>query len=78
MRDVKRLQKDPPAGVSGAPTDNILLWDAIICGPAGTPFEDGTFQLTMEFTGTCGFNFKLKKKQLNFLSVAVNLKIFEI
>jgi len=29
----KRLQEDPPAGVSGAPTDNnILLWNAIIFG----------------------------------------------
>lgn len=52
MRDFKRLQEDPPAGVSGAPTDNnILLWNAVIFGPADTPFEDGTFKLTIEFTG---------------------------
>merc|ERR1712203_270006 len=51
MRDFKRLQEDPPAGVSGAPTDNnILLWNAVIFGPADTPFEDGTFKLTIEFT----------------------------
>lgn len=51
MRDFKRLQQDPPAGVSGAPTDNnILLWDAIILGPHETPFEDGTFRLTISFT----------------------------
>ena len=55
MRDFKRLQEDPPAGVSGAPTDNnILLWNAVIFGPADTPFEDGTFKLTIEFTGNCG------------------------
>lgn len=54
MRDFKRLQEDPPAGVSGAPTDNnILLWNAVIFGPADTPFEDGTFKLTIEFTGIC-------------------------
>lgn len=42
---------DPPAGVSGAPTDNnILLWHAVIFGPHDTPFEDGTFKLTIEFT----------------------------
>ncbi|ORZ32236.1 ubiquitin-conjugating enzyme E2 2 [Catenaria anguillulae PL171] len=29
MRDFKRLQNDPPAGVSGAPCpDNIMLWNA--------------------------------------------------
>jgi len=30
-----RLQEDPPAGVSGAPTDNnIMLWNAVIFGYA--------------------------------------------
>ncbi|XP_065058567.1 ubiquitin-conjugating enzyme E2 A-like, partial [Rhopilema esculentum] len=51
MRDFKRLQEDPPAGVSGAPTENnIMLWNAVIFGPEETPFEEGTFRLTMEFT----------------------------
>nr|CAG4646672.1 EOG090X0GZZ [Macrothrix elegans] len=51
MRDFKRLQEDPPAGVSGAPTDNnIMIWNAVIFGPHDTPFEDGTFKLTIEFT----------------------------
>ncbi|KAM6323267.1 ubiquitin-conjugating enzyme E2 A isoform 2-T2 [Podargus strigoides] len=43
MRDFKRLQEDPPAGVSGAPSENnIMVWNAVIFGPEGTPFEDGT------------------------------------
>lgn len=51
MRDFKKLQEDPPTGVSGAPTDNnILIWHALIFGPSDTPFEDGTFRLTIEFT----------------------------
>ncbi|MFH4974480.1 hypothetical protein AB6A40_001189 [Gnathostoma spinigerum] len=51
MRDFKRLKEDPPAGVSGAPTENnIMVWEAIIFGPQDTPFEDGTFKLTLEFT----------------------------
>ncbi|CAJ0828769.1 20179_t:CDS:2 [Entrophospora sp. SA101] len=34
MRDFKRLQNDPPGGISGAPCpDNILLWNAVIFGP---------------------------------------------
>ncbi|KAG9154730.1 hypothetical protein Leryth_014222 [Lithospermum erythrorhizon] len=33
MRDFRRLQQDPPAGVSGAPQDNnIMLWNAVIFG----------------------------------------------
>ncbi|KAK8391106.1 hypothetical protein O3P69_017037 [Scylla paramamosain] len=51
MRDFKRLQQDPPAGVSAAPTENnIMIWNAVIFGPHDTPFEDGTFKLTLEFT----------------------------
>lgn len=51
MRDFKRLQEDPPAGVSGAPGENnIMVWNAVIFGPHDTPFEDGTFKLTMEFS----------------------------
>ena len=40
-RDVEILDKeDPPAGVSGAPTENnIMLWNAVIFGPHETPFE---------------------------------------
>lgn len=30
---LNRLQEDPPAGVSGAPTDNnIMIWNAVIFG----------------------------------------------
>ncbi|KRZ70286.1 Ubiquitin-conjugating enzyme E2 1 [Trichinella papuae] len=51
MRDFKRLQDDPPSGVSGAPTeDNILIWQAIIFGPQDSPFEDGTFKVILQFT----------------------------
>ena len=51
MRDFKRLQEDPPAGISGAPGDNdIMAWTAVIFGPNDTPFQDGTFKLTINFT----------------------------
>lgn len=51
MRDFKKLQEDPPTGVSGTPCENnILQWNALIFGPSDTPFEDGTFKLTIDFT----------------------------
>eukprot|EP01087_Luapelamoeba_hula_P025337 TRINITY_DN9_c0_g1_i1.p1 TRINITY_DN9_c0_g1~~TRINITY_DN9_c0_g1_i1.p1 ORF type:complete len:153 (-),score=18.27 TRINITY_DN9_c0_g1_i1:52-510(-) len=51
MRDFKRLQNDPPAGISGAPCDNnIMQWHAVIFGPEDTPWEGGTFRLKLEFT----------------------------
>ncbi|KAJ1679496.1 Ubiquitin-conjugating enzyme E2 2 [Spiromyces aspiralis] len=53
MRDFKRLQRDPPVGISGAPCpDNIMKWNAVIFGPADTAFEDGTFKLVLEFDET--------------------------
>jgi len=51
MRDFRRLQNDPPAGVQGAPMDNnIMVWQAVIFGPDDTPWEGGTFKLLLEFT----------------------------
>ncbi|KAI3670008.1 hypothetical protein L6452_41569 [Arctium lappa] len=51
MRDFKRLQQDPPAGISGAPIDNnIMLWNAVIFGPDDTPWDGGTFKLTLQFS----------------------------
>ncbi|XP_026471621.1 ubiquitin-conjugating enzyme E2-17 kDa-like [Ctenocephalides felis] len=51
MRDFKRLQNEPLIGMTGAPsTDNIMLWNAVIFGVEDTPFEDGTFKLTLEFS----------------------------
>ncbi|KAA1117753.1 Ubiquitin-conjugating enzyme E2 2 [Puccinia graminis f. sp. tritici] len=50
IRDFKRLSSDPPGGISGAPCpDNIMIWNAVIFGPADTPFEDGTFRLILTF-----------------------------
>uniref|UniRef100_A0A665V0B0 E2 ubiquitin-conjugating enzyme n=1 Tax=Echeneis naucrates TaxID=173247 RepID=A0A665V0B0_ECHNA len=62
MRDFKRLQEDPPAGVSGAPSENnIMVWNAhflfdlimsmqchVLKCHHSSP--SGTFKLTIEFT----------------------------
>ena len=51
VKDFKRLQKDPPMGVSAAPQENnIMMWNAVIFGPDDTPWDGGTFKLTLEFT----------------------------
>jgi ubiquitin-conjugating enzyme E2 A len=50
MRDFKRLRNDPPQGINGSPNpDNIMHWNAVIFGPEDTPWDGGTFKLTMEF-----------------------------
>jgi ubiquitin-protein ligase len=48
MRDFKRLQDDPPTGVSAVPTNNnIMLWNAVIFGPEGdvTPSSLGSWDI---------------------------------
>eukprot|EP00048_Salpingoeca_helianthica_P016320 m.231669 g.231669 ORF g.231669 m.231669 type:complete len:183 (-) comp18441_c0_seq1:18-566(-) len=51
MKDFKGLKDDAPSGIMAAPSEhNIMLWNAVIFGPADTPFEDGVFKLTIEFT----------------------------
>ena len=61
------FQEDPPAGVSGAPCDNnIMQWNAVIFGPADTPFEDGTFKLTISMTSRLE-QFKKRSSMFFFL-----------
>ena len=51
MRDLKRMRTDPPEGVAAEPFNNdIMQWNAAIFGPEDTPWEDGCFQLKLEFT----------------------------
>lgn len=50
MRDFRRMRQDSPGGVSASPTpEDIMRWNAVIIGPDGTPFEDGTFKLVLQF-----------------------------
>ena len=44
------MKEDAPPGVSASPLpDNVMVWNALIIGPADTPYEDGTFRLLLEF-----------------------------
>ncbi|KAA6400199.1 MAG: putative Ubiquitin-conjugating enzyme E2 [Streblomastix strix] len=50
LRDLKRIQDDPPAGIAASPLEtNIMSWNAIVLGPEGTAWENGTFKLTLLF-----------------------------
>lgn len=53
IRDFKRLQDDPPAGVTAAPLEHdILQWSAVIFGPEDSPWDGGTFKLSITFDET--------------------------
>ena len=47
----RALAKSSPAGILAHPLSegNYFLWEAIIAGPIGTPFEGGVFPAELEF-----------------------------
>lgn len=51
IRDLKVLMSDEkPDGINAAPIDNnIFKWQAVIFGPADSPWEGGTFNLILDF-----------------------------
>lgn len=49
-RESQSIANDPPEWVSAGPeNDNLFTWNATIIGPAGTPYEGGTFKLKIFF-----------------------------
>lgn len=42
---------DPPDGITAGPVneDDLFVWEAIIQGPEGTPFEGGVFPAELKF-----------------------------
>ncbi|KAL3097088.1 hypothetical protein niasHS_002804 [Heterodera schachtii] len=51
MQEFKELKKEPIVGCTAQPVDdnNISEWTATIKGPPGSPYEGGTFQMTIVF-----------------------------
>ncbi len=49
--EFKSLSVDPPAGIVAGPVseDDIFLWEALIAGPEGTPFEGGVLCAELTF-----------------------------
>lgn len=73
IRDLKKLQTDPPQGVSAAPKqDDIMNWTAVMFGPDDTPWEGGTFQLEVTFTE----EFPTKPPQVKFLTKMFHPNIY--
>lgn len=50
IKDFKKMSTDPPQGISATPLENnIMEWNAVIFGPEDTPWEGGTFKLSISF-----------------------------
>ncbi|CAD7966926.1 unnamed protein product [Amoebophrya sp. A25] len=73
FRDLKKLQSDPPNGISAAPVDDdIMNWSAVIFGPEETPWEGGAFQLTVAFNE----EFPTKPPKIRFLTKMFHPNIY--
>ena len=51
FQEYKALTVDPPEGITAGPVneDDLFVWEAIIMGPEGTPFEGGVFPAELKF-----------------------------
>ena len=51
QKELTEFNKEPPEGFSAGPVDDsdMFKWEASITGPEESPFENGTFQLSIEF-----------------------------
>ncbi|KAF2272651.1 ubiquitin-conjugating enzyme [Westerdykella ornata] len=51
FKEYKALCSDPPEGITAGPVseDDMYLWEALIQGPDGTPFEGGVFPAELKF-----------------------------
>ncbi|KAK8209112.1 ubiquitin conjugating enzyme Ubc7/UbcP3 [Zalaria obscura] len=51
FQEYKHLTQDPPEGITAGPVteDDLFVWEALIEGPEGTPFEGGIFPAELKF-----------------------------
>jgi len=78
---LKRLQKEltemltSPPGNCSADTinDDLTKWQAIIFGPEGTPYESGTFSLTLDFAKDYPFKPPIVKFQTRIYHPNISL-----
>lgn len=55
--ELKELKTNPPDNCSAdIVADNINKWKAVILGPADSPYENGVFYLTLEFSDNYPFS----------------------
>tara|TARA_B100001142_G_C14278681_1_gene633965 strand:- start:968 stop:1411 length:444 start_codon:yes stop_codon:yes gene_type:complete len=63
--ELKSITQDPPSNCSAAPEkEDIFHWTATIIGPAGSVYEGGIFNLSIEFPP----NYPFKPPKIRFIT----------
>jgi ubiquitin-conjugating enzyme E2 A len=65
QQDLRQLLKNKVEGIDASPSsDNIFVWNAIICGPEESVYESGAFQLQLLFPD----DYPLRPPQVRFIT----------
>uniref|UniRef100_A0A1I8H1R5 E2 ubiquitin-conjugating enzyme n=1 Tax=Macrostomum lignano TaxID=282301 RepID=A0A1I8H1R5_9PLAT len=65
FRELRTMQSEPLPNVAAGPIDeDLLTWRGVIVGPAGTPYENGQFDLRIQFPS----DYPFKPPKLQFLT----------
>ncbi|KAJ3200739.1 Ubiquitin-conjugating enzyme E2 G2 [Entophlyctis luteolus] len=64
MTEYKELTVNPPDGITAGPVseDDFFVWEALICGPESTPYENGIFTAVLKFPS----DYPLSPPQMTF------------
>jgi ubiquitin-conjugating enzyme E2 C len=56
QQELLQMLNNPPDGISAFPSeDNLLLWNAVIQGPEGSPYENLEFRLSLQYSSQYPF-----------------------